>query len=232
MNNILITRKEKNQDKICTILKDGGFSVFFEPLFEVKKNIYSLPQVSDFAIIITSANACRAIINSKIDKKVKIYALGKASVEELHLGGFNNIIFSEEKNAASLKKLILAQHDQNMPLIYFRGSLISLDFAKELPGFKIEDFLAYEIIENNNFSLEIMKKINAGEKFDHILVFSKNSGKILFDLIKRHNLVEYFLGAKIVCFSKEILTFLQEQEANFGSFALFDEIAILKEIYE
>ena len=241
MKKLLITRAEKNREEIVDRLGSGGFSVFIEPLFSVEKKpnfLEGAAKKSKFSLIITSSNACESIIRSDLSKDIRIYAIGKKTAENLLKEGFSNIIFADERSAQSLKEKIIKIHDKSEKLIYFRGSIITLDFKKYLGDleYDVEDFLSYKTMEKDNFSSELLEVINDGQKFDYILVFSKNSAKILFNLIKGHNLIEYFQDSKILSFSDEISAYVENLEMEFGfSFIFkgrFNEVKILEKIYE
>jgi uroporphyrinogen-III synthase len=230
MKNILVTRAESVSENIREALQQD-FSIFFEPLFEVKKLKFLNVNSEAKALIVTSSNACEAIKDSNLDPAIKIYVISNKIGLELCEAGFLNIVNSRQKTAQSLKELIIETHDKNSPLFYFHGSKITLDFEAELSaeGFLVEKFLAYEISENQNFSQSL---INFCQKnaFDKILVFSKNSGKIFYNLCLKHNLLEYFNASQILCLSAEI----QQEMKNLGfkNSASFAKIPPLNKIYE
>jgi uroporphyrinogen-III synthase len=128
------------------------------------------------------------------------------TAKKLMINGFENIIFPPEKSAASLRDLIIKTHkDKSAPIFYFHGSNLTLDFKKELEkfGFKVEKILAYQIEEITEFSadfLAITKKIS----FDQVMIFSQNSGRIFFELVKKYNMLEYFKSSQILCLSDQI----------------------------
>lgn len=230
MKNILVTRAEFVSENIKEILRKD-FSIFFEPLFEVKKLSFLNFNCDAKALIVTSLNACEAIKNSNFDRAIKIYAISNKISSELAKAGFLNIVISSQKTAQSLKELILQTHNKKLPLLYFHGSKITLDFAEEssLKSFVIKKFLAYEILENQNFSQNLLDFCQKNT-FDKILVFSKNSGKIFYNLCSKHNLLEYFNASQILCLSQEI-----EQEMKnlgFTNSASFEKIPSLKKNYE
>ena len=111
MKNILITRPKDQAREMADLLQRDGFQPFIEPLFSViklpliKKN---LPQIS--AIIITSGNACEAVIN--FPKTTKIFSVGKKTTQKLEQAGFKNIIVAPENSAKSLRELIIKTHDK------------------------------------------------------------------------------------------------------------------------
>lgn len=232
MKNILLTRTHEHSHELAELLKKEGFSTFIEPLFSVKKITISQKNNSQIpAVIITSANSCDAVIDFGFDKNVKIFSVGKKTTQKLITAGFTNIVTAPESSAESLKQLIIQTTDKSSEILYFHGSIITLDFQSELAQFnlKVQKILAYETLAAENFSPEFLQ-ISRQKTFDHVLLFSQNSAQIFFKLATRHNLLEYFAASQILCLSEKILTDVK----NFGftNSANFTEFPILKKIYD
>lgn len=195
MKNVLITRSKSSSDEVLQSFKKDECRFFFEPLFDVKKLPTEKISEKISAVIITSANACFALENSKIGKETKIFTVGVKTANELKKIGFQNIIISPNNSAASLFNQIAEESGQ---ILYFRGSIISFNFAEKLKN--IRDILAYETRAVKNFSADF-KKI----PYDEVIIFSKNSCEIFRNLISQHNLLEYFSHSQIICPSEQIL---------------------------
>ncbi|MES2961223.1 MAG: uroporphyrinogen-III synthase [Pseudomonadota bacterium] len=214
-------------------LEQEGFSTFCEPLFSVKK-ISSGQKIPGkiSAIIISSSNACDAIIDFGLPKDVKIFAVGKKSAQKLIEVGFKNVEFAPKNSAESLLNLIIeSEENKSTPILYFHGSIVSLDFKKELEksGFKVENILSYETQEMPNFSAELLQFIK-NNSFDQVLLFSQNSAKIFFKLAAKHNLLEYFKDAQLLCLSEKILHDVRNY--GFTNSATFDQFPILNNFYD
>lgn len=231
MSNVLLTRSSKNSRELIKALEREGFKVFSEPLFTVEEfsNLEVGKNIS--VAIITSQNACKALINSELSRDIKIFSVGKKTAEKLTAAGFGNIYVSLENSAESLKNLIVEKVDRASEIAYFHGSIITLDFAKELQesGFKVQKILAYKTEEVADFSPEILKKCS-NEKFGRVLIFSKNSARIFFKLVVRHNMLEYFSDSQILCLSKKILD--ESKRLGFKKCATFSDFPILAKFYD
>lgn len=213
MKNILITRSAKTSAKLIQTLKGRGFNVFCEALFSVEKLTTGIVSTPVSAAIITSLNACSALEYSKIEKETKIFTVGKKTAEELRHLGFNNIILSPQNSAESLFDLVEKEKGK---ILYFRGSLISFDFAKKSKN--IEEIRAYKTHEIEDFSAEF-KKLLQEEIFDEVLIFSKNSLEIFHKLITKHNMLEYFTNSQMLCLSQQILK--RAKELGFKKISTF-----------
>jgi uroporphyrinogen-III synthase len=234
MKSVLITRQKNQSQEIAKLFEVQGFTTFIEPLFlvekiDVKKQIFS-ERFS--AAIVTSINACSALNDFSFPKNKKIFAVGKKTAEELRKNGFKNIAVSQENSAASLLDLIIETHKEKLDsILYFHGSIINLDFEKELKnfGFKVRKILSYKTHESENFSSELLE-FSRQKSFDHVLIFSQNSAKIFEKLARKNNLLEYFKASQLVCLSDKIR--LDVKNFQFQNPITFDQFPILKNFYD
>ncbi len=220
MKNVLITRSPSASAEIAQLLANQEFQIFCEPLFTVEKLAVEKVFTPISAAIVTSLNACLALENSGISKKTKILTVGKKTAQELERIGFKNIILSPQNSAESLFDLAAQESGQ---ILYFRGSVISFDFAAKLKN--VRDILAYKTHEAENFSADF-KKIS----YDEVLIFSKNSLEIFHKLITRHNLLEYFASSQILCLSDQILDCAKK--FRFKKTCTFADNPLLKKFYD
>lgn len=231
MKNILLTRAINQSQELNSVLQDAGFNVVCEALFNVKKS----DKVQDCrhfcAAIITSANACEALMKANLAKETQIFAVGKKTARDLMIAGFLNIQLAPETSADSLKDLIRASDfNKNAKIAYFHGSHITLDFQKELKELNITNILAYRREEKNVFSDNLLKNSQKKYHFDYVLLFSRNSAEIFNTLARQHNMLEYFSHAKILCLSKKILD--DVRAFGFINSATFEDLSILKKFYD
>lgn len=236
MQNILLTRSINQSQELHAILENAGFNVISESLFTVKKHeIETLDCRNASAAIITSANACELLINSKLPQDAKIFAVGKKTAHDLIAAGFSHIKLAPEMSAQSLKNLILdSDCDKNGKIFYFHGSHITLDFKKELKEFNISNVLAYHTEEKVKLSDKLLEFRQNNQTFDYILLFSRNSADIFNKLARKHNrkhnMLEYFRDARILCFSQKILD--DVRDFGFTNSATFADLPILKKFYD
>ncbi len=243
---ILITRPKDQAQRIVQYLEDNGFAVFVEPTFSVQKNDLSESGLFEklsgrkiAALILTSGNAAEvafeAAKNLHLDKEMKIFAVGKKTAEIFSANGFRNIKVSERNSAEDLKNLILADDDladKNAGiLLYFCGEFLTIDFKNELEyeGLEVEKIISYKILEEKNFSPNFLQHTKQSN-FDFVLLYSKNSARHFCELVKKHNLLEYFKSSKILCLSEKILSSLRNQ--GFENSSTFEAIPILKKFYD
>ena len=232
MKNILLTRPHEHSHDLAELLEKAGFATFIEPLFAVKKNLVTQKNQNKIsAVIITSANACDAVIDFGFSKDVKIFSVGKKTAKKLIAHGFINIVTAPENSAESLKNLIAKTANKSLEILYFHGSTVTLDFQNELQKYdlSVTNILAYKTFAVENFSTEFLK-ISQQKTFDQVLLFSKNSAQIFFKLAARHNLLEYFATSQILCLSEKILDCVKK--FGFTNSSTFAEFPILKKFYD
>ncbi len=232
MRNILICRSQKHSGHIDEALRKPDSSLFFEPLFEVIKITAEIEQIKNYEIlIVTSANACDAIIESAFARSGQIFAVGVRTAKVLQQAGFNNVLYAKENNAEALYKLILSHSNKRAKMLYLHGSIISFDMVKNLAkeGFDVKGLNCYKIIENERFSENLLGKV-AKIQFNEVLLFSKNSAKIFYNLCQKHNMLEYFRSSQIFCLSDEIVR--EIKSLGFMNVENFTKIPSLRKLYE
>lgn len=238
---ILLTRAENQNEEVANYLQSNNCEVVIEPIFTVKnldldfEILKKLQNKKINGIIITSINAAQnaiaAISFLNLDKNLKIFVVGKKTGEVFIKQGYKNVFFPKESNALNLKNLILVNCKSAENLLYFCGEIINLDFAIELKQFGImtQKIVSYKILNHQFFSQNFLEKITE-INFDFVLLYSKNSAKIFFELCKKHNLEKYFSNSKFLCLSKEIMLFVQE--TGYKNSTTFAKNSILKNFYE
>lgn len=223
----LITKDQERSKNLENILKTQNYEVYFAPLFDVKYQAPEFTSLEFGAVIVTSANAIKALNSLNIDKEIEIFSVGKITTLELQEVGFKNIKTAPNQNANSLKELIISDYKLNKKLLYLCGDKITLDFQKELFdfGINVEKYVSYKTSPNTEIKPEI-----ANIRFDYILVFSKYSAQIFLKLTNENKqLKDNFKLAKILCLSNKIAD--EFKNSDFKNIGNFSELEILKKHY-
>ncbi|MBM5782159.1 MAG: uroporphyrinogen-III synthase [Pelagibacterales bacterium] len=243
--NILITRPHNQSKEILEFLQDSNCDVFIEPIFTVQnisfteQDLEILKQKRYDAIIITSLNAAQnaliALSDLKFDQKIKIFVVGKKTAQLFLKAGYKNVFYPQQENAKNLQKLIIENTKTSQNFLYFCGELITLDFKQELNKYNIsvDKIVSYKIVPNQFFSEQFLQEIKR-KNFDFALLYSKNSTKIFYDLLDKHNLKEAFQNTEFVCLSEEIKIFAQQlgQQLVFKNSTTFAKNLILNKFYD
>ena len=116
-------------------------------------------------------------------------------------------------------------------LILLYCAINPIDFKNSLTkkGFDIEDYVAYKACEIKNFCNDLINFIKIN-KFDEVLIFSKNSLEIFYKKCVQHNLIEYFNSSNIICMSSNIAK--NAQKIGFKKTNIFHKYPLLKKFYD
>lgn len=241
-SSILITRPRDQAQRIVNYLEENYFEVFVEPTFAVEKiSVTNLPNLNNIkvqALILTSTNAAEVAFEAAqifaFAKDLKIFAVGKKTAEIFADNGFTNIIISEKNSAQDLETIIFFDRSLKKSggnILYFCGEIVTIDFATELAsqGFEVQKILSYKISESKNFSDDFILRVK-NSPFDFVLLYSKNSARHFFELVKEHNLLEYFESSQLLCFSEKVCSFVKH--LGFKNSATFSAIPTLKKFYD
>lgn len=225
--NFLITKDQERSKKLEEILKREKNNLFFAPLFDIHYLKNKISRVDFGAIIITSANAIKSLIDLNIDKNIEIFSVGNMTSCELQEAGFDNIKTAKNQDALSLKELVIENYQKDLPILYLCGDKITLDFQKELRAvnIEVEKYVSYRTKKKNTLCPKL-----AHLNFDYILIFSKYSAQIFLEIVAQdEQLKNNFKLAKILCLSNKIAD--EFKNSDFKNIGNFHTLNILKEHY-
>lgn len=224
----LITRAKDDAAETALGLQEMGLKTVIEPILSVEKIAVKVENKNAQTLVITSANACDAIINSGFALDTRIFAIGLQTARALLEHGYLNISCPKHASADHLLELILERRKpEDGRIMYFCGDSVSLDFKEELEklGFEVEKILSYKIKWHNDFSQNFLQEINKN-KIDFVLCYSQNCIINFHKLAKNNNLLEYFGQSKLLCLSDKIAE--TAKELGFSNLGDFSEISIQK----
>lgn len=246
MKKILITRSKHNCKALSKFLVAQNFQVFSEPLFKVKKfcdqayleNINNKFAINkSLALIITSQNALACLSKIKFDKEILIFAVGKKTAQAINKLGYVNVHYPLQSCADELFKMIINFKFKNhTSLLYLRGEQVSFNFKEMLLryGFKVEELIVYKTIKLQNFSQPFCDEVKKNS-FEMVIIFSQKSLELFFLLVKKHNLLEYFVDSYLIGFSDKIVEqakILAIENLKFKKIEKLSDNRILKKFYE
>jgi len=236
MKNILITKSKNRSQDLAKYLTKNNYQIFYQSLFTIQKkipielnssiNLFQKP----ITIILSSANSIYILKKFNIPKASNIYVISHQTAKKLTKIGYKNIFYPKQLSGKDLFDFII----KKLPpceIFYFHGEKISFDFKLNLEkqGFKIHSFVVYKTSEIKYLSRSLIyniKKYNIND----VLVFSLNSLEIFEKLIKKNNVLEYFISKNIICFSSKIAE--NAEKIGFKNISIFADNKILKKFYE
>lgn len=210
---ILITRNEEKSLFLSKKLQKKGFKTIIYPLFTIipgkisflQKFLLKFSKIQ--AVLLTSSNAIPYLEKIKLDKNIKIFAVGNETATNLQKLGYKNIK-KGQNSAYSLLKLAQKNLNKKDLILYLSGEIITQDLAAKLndDGFKAQKIISYKIKETDFLTNQIIKNIK-NNKIDEVVIYSQNTAKIFHTLLKKHDLLKYCKKIKLLCFSDKIVNF-------------------------
>ncbi len=184
---ILVTRPAADAERTAAALRASGHSVTVAPLLRIEAfreaEIGSGPWA---AILVTSANAARAIAQHKRFaelKNVSVLAVGDRTAQAMRDAGFNEVI-SAGGAGGDLERLAAERLKQGVPLLYLSGADRSGDIAGELSAqnFTVRTVVIYRAVAADVWPQQAAEALAGG--IDGVLHFSRRSAETFVNVLR------------------------------------------------
>ena len=207
---ILLTRQLEDSKDLIQKFKSNGFKVSNLPLLEIRKSDYNETKIYNHnAIIFTSSNAIRFLDLKNINKNILCFCVGTYTEKTAKLNGFQKV-FAADGNVRNLKELV----QQNLSLkdnkiLYVSGDVVSYPLDKELisEGYNVERLINYTVKHNENLDLSFLELLKIDIP-NLVYVYSENSAKSFLKIIKKYELVDYWMNTNLMCIGEKTSTVL------------------------
>ena len=207
---ILLTRQLQDSKDLIQKFKSNGFKVSNLPLLEINKLDYNETKIYNYnAIIFTSSNAIKFLNLKNIKKDILCFCVGSYTEKTARSNGFQNV-FAADGNVRNLKELIqqnLSEKDNK--ILYVSGDVVSYPLDKELisEGYNVERLINYTVKHNENLDLSFLESLKI-DMPNLVYVYSENSAKSFLKLIKKYELVDYWMNTNLMCIGEKTSTVL------------------------
>ena len=202
---ILLTRPLDDSKELILKFSSLNHKVSHLPLLQIKKKEISELDLNQFkAIIFTSANAIKNLDISKIDKNIFCFCVGIATERKAKELGFQNI-YCADGNVNNLKELILQNFDPKIgSMLYLSGEIVSYNLDQDLisENYVIKRIINYTAIPNENLSDDFLRDIKSSVP-EIVYIYSENSAKTFFKLIKKYNLDNIWMETNLMCMGEK-----------------------------
>tara|TARA_B100001057_G_scaffold286762_1_gene286867 strand:- start:382 stop:1080 length:699 start_codon:yes stop_codon:yes gene_type:complete len=209
---VLLTRNlEDSKDQIQT-LKSNGFKVSNLPLLEISRVNHNEIKINNFnAIIFTSSNAIKFLDLKSINKNILCFCVGSSTEKTARSNGFQRV-YAADGNVRNLKELVqqnLSARDNKV--LYISGDVVSYPLDRELisEGYNVERLINYAVKHNEILDLSFLESLK-NDMPDLVYVYSENSAKSFLNLIKKYELVDYWMNTNLMCISEKTSSVLNE----------------------
>ena len=208
----MLTRPFEDIKDLIIKFKSLGHMVSHLPVIKINKVDVRNPDYSNFSgVIFTSANSAKFLDTKKIDKSIYCFCVGTATESQVLKKGFQNV-YAADGNVENLKEIIIQNFDKkNGKLLYVSGEIISSDLHKQLidQDFQVDRIVNYSVEHVKNFDQKFINELKKSMP-DIIYVYSKNSAKSLLNIIKKYELVDYWMNTNLMCLGEKTSSILNE----------------------
>ena len=207
---ILLTRQLEDSKDLIQKFKSNGFKVSNLPLLEIRKSDYNETKIYNHnAIIFTSSNAIRFLDLKNINKNILCFCVGSYTEKTAKSNGFQKV-FAADGSVRNLKELVqqnLSAKDNK--ILYVSGDVVSYPLDKELisEGYNVERLINYTVKHNENLDLSFLESLKI-DMPNLVYVYSENSAKSFLKLIKKYELVDYWMNTNLMCIGEKTSTIL------------------------
>ena len=209
---ILLTRPLDDCKELILRFKSLGHKVSHLPVIKIQNVNYDKVNINEFGgIIFTSANAIKNLNTSDINKKINCFCVGSSTESVAKQNGFQNI-FCAEGNVNNLKEVILQNFDNSSGnLLYVSGEIVSSNLDKDLisEGYKVRRIINYSVLPVEEIGEEFINNLKSSIP-DMVYVYSENSAKNYLNLLKKYNLLDYWMNTNLMCLGEKTSSVLNE----------------------
>ena len=208
----MLTRPFEDIKDLIIKFKSLGHMVSHLPVIKINKVDVRNPDYSNFSgVIFTSANSAKFLDTKKIDKSIYCFCVGTATESQVLKKGFQNV-YAADGNVENLKEIIIQNFNKkNGKLLYVSGEIISSDLHKQLidQDFQVDRIVNYSVEHIKDFDQKFINELKKSMP-DIIYVYSKNSAKSLLNIIKKYELVDYWMNTNLMCLGEKTSSILNE----------------------
>ena len=208
---LLLTRPEPDNARTAEVLRSRGHEVTLAPVLRVEPAADAeLGGGPWAAVLITSANAARAIVAHRRKDEllgIPVFAVGRRSAEAARAVGFAEVV-SADGNADDLGRLVAARaasRQPNHPLLWLAGEDRAGDLAGALAvqDLPVHTVVVYRAVAETVLPSEVRDALAAGA-VDGVLHYSRRSADAFEAIAMAAGIDLKSLPTKHFCLSAEV----------------------------
>jgi uroporphyrinogen-III synthase len=219
---ILVTRPQPDNAATAAALRGRGFTVLLAPMLRFEPvAFYDDSEVRYGAIIVTSANALRAIeahLTGSRLLELPLFAVGEHTAETARRAGFEKVIVADG-DAAALRDLMSASVKakalkKSATLLYLAGADLARDLAGELGerGFNVVTHTTYRMIPVAKLPLETCDAF-AANGVEAVLHYSRRSVRAFLEATRVAGMEISALALPQCCISDAVAAIVRDAGA-------------------
>lgn len=208
MRQVLVTRPTADFSRTAEKLTQLGYTALHAPMMEFRALDFESPDIDAVsALVFTSANGIRAIMDNESLRKLPCYVVGIQTKQMALDCGFE-VWADGGGDVNSLYQAIKTDYEfreQTKPLLHISGVHQAGNLSQNLPdiGIKTQRSQAYIMDKINHLSADIIDDIK-NQKLDGMLFYSQRSAKIFLNNVGNLGLMSEISTIPTFCLSKTI----------------------------
>jgi uroporphyrinogen-III synthase len=205
---LLVTRPELDAQRTAAALRQLGHHVLIAPLLRIEGLAADLGAGPWDALVITSANSCRAVSSHPRFAELvhrPIFTVGVHAAEAARAAGFADVT-SADGDAEELAQLLTKKFKaRDRRLLYFAGEDRAADLAATLAehGISMKTVVIYRAIKAHEFTPAARAAMAAGE-IDGVLYFSRRTVEAYLSCAVGSALLDKALAPFHYCLSAQV----------------------------
>jgi len=201
---LLVTRPEPDGERTAQHLRARGHHVLLAPLMRMETTDCVLADERYFAVVMTSANAARAVAGHPASAKLRAmraFTVGRHTADAARAAGFADVSSADGDKHDLARVLETRLAGERRPLLYLAGEELSGEIA--LSSGAVETVVVYRTVAVGRFPPGIAAALARGE-IDGVLHFSRRSAQAYVDCARRAGIFERALAARHYCLSRQV----------------------------
>jgi len=201
---LLVTRPQADGERTAARLRARGHHVTLAPLLRIEPVDFEFPRAPLSAVVITSANAARAIArHSRREALTALtaFTVGRHTAEAARAAGFRAVECADgdQDDLAALLRARCGEH--SAPLLYLAGEDRAGDLAAS--GVPLLTAVAYRAVKVERFAPDVAAALAQGA-LDGVLHFSRRSAQAYLDCAARVGSLERAHAPVHFCLSRQV----------------------------
>jgi uroporphyrinogen-III synthase len=220
---VLVTRPHPDDEATASALRARGFEVLRAPMLRFEPVPFHDDADARYgAIIVTSANALRAIAPHLADSrllKLPLFAVGEHTAAAAREARFGEVV-TAKGDAGALRDLVLGavkskQLKKASTLLYLAGADLARDLAGELgeKGFTVVTHTTYRMIPASSLPREICDAFVANQ-IEAVLHYSRRSARAFLEAARSGGVEISALALPQCCISATVAAVLRDAGAT------------------
>lgn len=203
---LLITRPDPDGQRTAEALRAQGHDVLLVPLLHMEPVDFELPERSYTAVVMTSANAARALQMRPCRARLTslpAFTVGRHTAQTARAIGFLEV-HSADGNRDDLAKLLAVRFGaSHATVVYLAGENIAGDLALPPGSATVATVVVYRMVKADRFPPAAQAALMQGE-IDAVVHFSKRSAEAYTECARLSGATERALAPFHFCLSHRV----------------------------